>query len=101
VVALEYQSNDGPDKVVAFYRNELKRYGNVLECHTHGHGYQVTDSDKGDSEALKCEGDNQGKTIELKSGTKSNQRIVAVDPKDNGSDFALVYVRMRGKEGTI
>ncbi|MBO0910972.1 MAG: hypothetical protein J2P13_04195 [Acidobacteria bacterium] len=101
VVALEYQSNDPPDKVAAYYRNELKRYGNVLECRTRGHDYQVTRPDKGDSEELKCEGGNQGRTIELKSGTKSNQRIVAIDPKDHGSDFALVYVRTRGKEGTI
>src|SRR5581483_4932581 len=103
VVALEYQTNDGPDKVIAYYRNELKKYGNVLECHTRGHGYSynTTNPDKGDSEELKCEGDNNGKTIELKVGTKSNQHIVAIDPQDKGSDFALVYVRMRGKEGTI
>jgi hypothetical protein len=103
VVALEYQSNDGPDKVAAYYRNELKKYGNVLECHTQRHGFQGfnVNHDKGDSEELKCEDDNHGKTVELKSGTKSNQHIVAIDPKDNGSDFALVYVHMRGKEGTI
>jgi len=101
VVAVEYQSNDGPERVAAFYRNELKRYGNVLECHTQKHGYQVAHADKGDAEELQCDGDNQGKTLELKSGTKSNQRIVSIDPRDDGSDFALVYVRMRGKEGTI
>jgi hypothetical protein len=103
VVALEYQSSDGPDKVAAYYRNELKKYGNVLVCHTQGHGYSGfhRHSDKDDSEELKCEGDDQGHTIELKSGTESNQHIVSIDPKDNGSDFALVYVRMRGKEGTI
>ena len=103
VVAVEYQSNDGPDKVAAYYRNELKKFGNVLECHTQGHGYPGfhPNSDQGDSEELKCDGDNQGRTIELKSGTKSNQRIVAIDPKDDGSEFALVYVRVRGKEGTI
>ena len=103
VVALEYQTNDSPDKVIGYYKNELKRYGNVLECHTRGHGYSynTTNPDKGDSEELKCEGDNDGKTIELKVGTKSNQHIVAIEPQDKGSDFALVYVRMRGKEGTI
>lgn len=101
VVALEYQSNDSPDKVVAYYRNELKKYGNVLECHTRGHDYQLNKPDKGGSEELKCEDENHGRTIELKSGTKSNQHIVAIDPKNNGSDFALVYLRVRGKEGTI
>ena len=102
VVALDYQTNDAPDKVVNFYKNELKKFGNVLECHTHGRGsYSATNPDKGDSEELKCEGDNNGKTIELKAGTKSNQHIVAVDPQSKGSDFALVYVHFRGKEGTI
>ena len=102
VVALEYQSSDRPDQVAAYYRNELKKYGNVLECHPHGRGYQATDAANGDhSEELKCEDDNRGQTIELKSGTKSNQHIVSIDPRDNGSDFALVFVRMRGKEGTI
>jgi hypothetical protein len=103
VVALEYGTSDAPDKVIAYYRNELKKYGNVLECHTQGHhyGYHTTNPDKGDSEELKCEGDNDGKTIELKAGSKSNQHIVAVEPQDKGSDFSLVYVRMHGKEATI
>ena len=35
VVALEYESDDSPAKLVAFYRDQLKKYGNsVLECHT-------------------------------------------------------------------
>ena len=44
---------------------------------------------------------NNGKTIELKAGKKSNQHIVAIDPRDKGADFALVYVRLRGKQDTI
>ena len=34
VVALEYESDDAPAKVLSFYRDQLKKYGNVLECHT-------------------------------------------------------------------
>ena len=34
VVALEYESNDSPAKVVDYYKNQLKRYGSVLVCHT-------------------------------------------------------------------
>jgi hypothetical protein len=29
VVALEYESKDSPDKVVAYYKDQLKKYGNV------------------------------------------------------------------------
>lgn len=99
VVALEYETNDAPSKVIAYYKDQLKKYGNVLECHTNHHYDYTHHSDKY-SEELKCEGE-EGKTIELKAGTRTDQHIVSIDPGNNGSDFALVYVRMRGKEGTI
>jgi len=104
VVAIEYQTKDAPSKVIAFYKDKLKQFGTVLECHTssknhtYGHTSHKNDSN---SEQLKCEGDDNGKTIELKAGTESNQHIVSIDPQDKGADFALVYVRLRGKEGTI
>jgi hypothetical protein len=102
VVAIEYETKDAPAKVTAFYKDKLKQYGTVLECHTSDKSYSYSGhSDKNDSEELKCEGNNNGKTIELKVGTRSNQHIVAINPQDQGSDFSLVYVRLRGKEGTI
>src|SRR5580765_3408753 len=30
VVALEYESHDPPNKIVAFYQDQLKRYGDVI-----------------------------------------------------------------------
>lgn len=103
VVALQYQTDAVPDKVITYYKDKLKQYGNVLECHTNAKHYSYdahSDADKEHSDELKCEG-SDGKTIELKAGTKSNQHIVAINPEGKGSSFALVYVRMRGKEGTI
>jgi len=97
VVAVDYETHDMPSKVIAFYKDKLKQFGAVLECHTSERNY----THEGDSEELKCEGNNNGKTIELKAGTRSNQHIVAVNPEDKGSEFSLVYVRLRGKEGTI
>lgn len=103
VVALQYQTDAVPDKVITYYKDKLKQFGNVLECHTNAKHYSYdahSDADKERSDELKCEG-SDGKTIELKAGTKSNQHIVAINPDGKGSNFALVYVRMRGKEGTI
>ena len=103
VVALEYETSATTDQVIAYYKDKLKQYGNVLECHTNAkhYGYQAhSDADKDHSDELKCEG-TDGKTIELKAGTKSNQHIVAINPDGKGASFALVYVRMRGKEATI
>ena len=37
VVALEYESDDSPSRVLAYYKDQLKKYGNVLECHYSGH----------------------------------------------------------------
>ena len=102
VVAVEYESDDAPARLTSYYQRELKKYGSVLLCHTsHRVSYTRDHDTASKSEALKCEGDNSGNTIELKVGTESNQHIVAIEPKDKGSDFSLVYVRTRGKEGTI
>jgi hypothetical protein len=113
LVAVHYDSDDAPSKLIAYYREKLKKYGKVLECHTSDHGGGVhvnagnadsTEShDSPQSKVLKCEGDNTGKDVELKVGTEDNQRIVAVEPaeKGAGSTFALVYLRTRGKQGDI
>jgi len=97
VVALEYESDDKPEKLVSFYQSQLKKYGNVIECHVHSHGGHVETDAKGDSDELKCE-DSGGSTIELKVGTKQNQRIVSVEPQDKGCHFALVRVLTHGKD---
>jgi hypothetical protein len=100
VVAVEYESDDPPSKVLAFYQGQLKKYGNVLQCHTSGTEYKM-EHDSSGSQELKCEGGNTGNTIELKAGVKSNQHIVSVEPHGKGSNFALVYVHTRGKDDTI
>ena len=97
VVAVEYESDAPPNKIIAYYKNELKKYGNVLECRTSGDFHEPD----GDSDELKCEGNNKGDRVELKVGSKSNQHVVSVKPQGKGSDFALVYVRTSGKDTTI
>jgi len=102
VVALEFQSNDSPDKVLSFYRDQLKKFGHVVECRSKKHGgdFTVQTGEHGSNE-VSCKGDNSGNIVELKVGTEGNQHLVSVEPQDNGCDFALVYVVTRGKEGTI
>jgi hypothetical protein len=78
VVALEYESDDVPAKVLAFYRDRLKMYGNVLECHTSRGNWNVN-MGKSSSNELTCEGSG-GNDIELKVGKKDDQHIVAVEP---------------------
>ena len=100
VVAVEYESDDAPEKITSFYRNELKKYGAVVECHTQKHGGNVGIKNPNDSDSgpLSCEGDQGGTNIELKTGTKQNQRVVAIEPRDKGCKFALVRVQTRSDD---
>jgi hypothetical protein len=104
VVAIEFVSDDPPEKVAAFYRDQLKKYGAVLECHTDNPHQDAGDvdvdlgkDDKSKSKKLTCERDS-GKSLELKVGTKDNQHVVSISPQDKGkgTDFALVFVQARG-----
>ncbi len=101
VVALEYESDDSPAKLVSYYRDQLQKYGKVLECHTSGLDVN-TDIKKGNdsSKELTCEG-SSGNNVELKVGNKENQHIVEVEPDGKGSSFSLVYVRTHGKDADI
>jgi hypothetical protein len=104
VVALEYESDDAPAKVLAFYKDQLRKYGSVLECHTSGHFNVDTNmgshGSKNDSNELTCDG-THGDNIELKVGKKDDQHIVAVEHSGKGSSFSLVYVRTHGKDADI
>jgi len=107
LVVANYDSGDAPGKVIAYYREQLKRYGRVLECRTQESGGDVHASvhtqESQDSKQLKCDGDNAGNIVELKAGTEDNQHVVSVEPSETGkgSTFALVYLFTRGKQGDI
>jgi hypothetical protein len=105
VVAQEYESDDSAAKLVTFYSEQLKKYGNVIECHGKWKGKEADvnvshDSSK-KSHELTCDKDNSGDSIELKVGTDENQHLVAIEPQGNGCKFALVRVEVRGEGDTI
>ena len=106
LVVLNYASDDAPEKIVNFYREKLKKFGKVMECHYSDDHPQVQpgkDDDSQGSREVKCEGDNKGNNIELKVGTEDNQHAVAIEPSKsgNGAIFALVYFHARGKQADI
>jgi len=105
LVLAKYETDDAPAKVIAFYRDKMKKYGKVIECHTQqqGSGIDVHDNkDSGGSKELKCD-DNSGPVTELKAGTEDDQHVVAIEPADNakGSIFTIVYMYKRGKKGDL
>jgi hypothetical protein len=99
VVALEYESDDAPGKVLSFYRDQLKKFGSVLECHTSRGNWNVNMGKHGSNE-LTCDGSG-GNETELKVGKQDDQHIVAVEPEGKGTSFSIVYVRTHGKDADI
>src|SRR5579885_2226619 len=103
VAAIEYESDDSPNQVINYYRDQLKKYGNVVECHTNKQSGDLS-VQAGDKEAhtpVDCEGTNSGNVVEIKAGTKDNQHLVSVEPQGKGASFSLVHIQTRGKEGSI
>lgn len=102
VAVLKYQTNDSPDKVLAFYRKDMSRYGNVIDC-TGGFTMKFDRRDREKDAPVGCNdhGSHHDYKEELKVGTENNQRIVAVKPSGKGTEFVMVYVRAHDEKDTM
>jgi hypothetical protein len=101
VKAVSYQTPDSEEKVTAFYKKALGRYGNVITCQ----GNAPVGTPAITTEGLSCADDGKnakvhvdqgdyhfGKgNLELKAGSKRHQHIVGFEnPRNNQTRFALV-----------
>jgi len=89
---VKLESSDSPQKVAAFYKKALAKYGTVLDCSTASS--QTSDKDESESsKKLTCEDDKpKPGEMEFKAGTKEKQHIVGIEPNGTGTVFQLVYV---------
>ena len=104
VAVIEFQTDQPPEKVLDFYKDKLKTYGSVLECRDTGfitYNRKDPGSDRGSDQVTCDKREHRGDAVQLKVGTQDRQHIVAVKPHGDGSEFALVYVQTRGKQGTM
>ncbi|HLJ90939.1 MAG TPA: hypothetical protein VKZ53_29315 [Candidatus Angelobacter sp.] len=100
VVALQFETDDSPKKVLDFYRKPLGQYGKVIQCETEKNDFEVEKYH--DDSPVTC--DEHGSTTsytELKVGSNHNQHIVSVKPHGKGTQFSLVYVRTHGSKDVI
>jgi len=97
VAAATYTSGDSLSKVRDFYKQELNKYGSVIECRG-----KIEDRDHDQDDELFCkEGAGEAGRVELGVGNKQRRRIVSLKPNDKGTEFSLVYLQLRGKEGAL
>ena len=103
---LKMDSTDSPDKIAAFYRKALSKYGKVLTCSGPGAASAKDSSadtstagtkDAAKSSTLSCDNDKPDKDdIELKAGTKQNQHVVGIKPEGAVTTYQLVYIETHG-----
>lgn len=100
VKAASYRTTDSPDKVEAFYRKALGRYGDVIQCSNDRPVGEPTHT----TEGLTCDNDKKhvsinddmSRKMELKAGSKQHQHIVAINPEGTGTKLGLVALDLPG-----
>lgn len=104
VRAVSYSSPDPQDKVAAFYKKAMARYGDVLTCQGNAPVGMPTVtsegldcSDSGKSTHININGKGNGMDfsgeLQLKAGSKRHQHIVGFEsPQDEKTRFALVAI---------
>ncbi len=99
VKAASYRTPDDPEKVNAFYRNALKKYGAVIACQHDQPIGTPTRTDEGltcsenDKKHINARVDvSSGDKMELKAGSKQHQHIVGIEPEGSGTKFGLVVL---------
>jgi len=104
VKAVGYRTPDSPDKVLAFYRKGLARFGTVIQCSNHQpvgmpprtpDGLDCSDDSHNNKAKLKMSDDLSDKT-ELKAGSKQHQHLVTIDAEGTGTRFDLVALDLPG-----
>jgi len=95
VKATALRSTDSTDKILSFYRKDLARYGDVIQCK----GTTAVGTPTRTSQGLTCDSDeNHGNHInisdtsklELRAGSEQHMHIVEVESKDGAEKIGLV-----------
>lgn len=105
VKAASFQTSDSPDKVEAFYRKDMARYGDVLECEGNktvgqptrtAQGLTCNDNDHHNHE-FHVSADHQHP--ELRAGSPEHQHIVGIEPRHGGTKIGLVALDLPSHHG--
>jgi hypothetical protein len=100
VKVVTYETADDRDKVVAFYKNAMSRFGEVITCD----GNHAVGSPTITGEGLTCSEDSKvqlhGNGIDddngfnLRAGSKHHQHIFAIKNGGEGTKFSLVELQL-------
>lgn len=99
---IKMESTDAPEKIAAFYRKALARYGKVITCPADAAPADAKNPPADSAGGLNCDSDqsdhHEKNELELKAGTKEKQHVVGIKPEGNLTTFTLIYIETRGLE---
>jgi len=110
VRTVSYTTSDSRDKVAAFYKQALSRYGDVLTCQ----GHSAVGKPAFTAEGLSCDDDDRNTKfqvkngdiattadLQLKAGSKRHQHIVGFESGEHGfTRFSLVALELPASMGS-
>jgi hypothetical protein len=98
LAVLKMESSDAPEKVAAFYKKALSKYGTVLDCSNPPKTKDTAEKGAASKE-LTCGDDKPEKGgLLYKSGTKDKQHIVGIQPNGTGTLYQLVNIGAWGNK---
>jgi hypothetical protein len=99
VKATAFRSTDSADKILAFYRKDMARYGDVIECQ----GTTAIGKPTRTALGLTCDNDEhdhgrieigEAGKLELRAGSEQHMHLVEVVPKDGAQKIGLVALEL-------
>ena len=100
VKVVTYTTPDPQDKVLAFYRDALGRFGDVVECQ----GQEAVGHPTVTAEGLGCKEEHHGKVhvsgvsddtgLSLRAGSRRHQHIMAIKSSGSGTKYSLVELQL-------
>ncbi len=103
LVVAKLRVGASPQKIAAFYQDDLARFGEVLDCTKPLSAEQRAEQraerkarNEQRDDRVTCRGESAPRDgMLLRAGTNTNQRVVSIRPRDGGSEFTLVHINLR------
>jgi len=89
VAVAKFEDDQEPQALVDFYKQEMAKYGPVVECRGN------LDFGGGRDATPRCQERSSGER-QLGVGHEEHHRVVSVKPRGNGTEFTLVHVQTQG-----
>jgi hypothetical protein len=88
VAAAKFESDDDPEAIIAFYRERMRQYGDVTECHG-----RLDFEGRRRNREPRCRDSFRSDDVTLGVGTSDRHRIVAVKPRHGRTRFEVVFIQ--------